>query len=120
MQAGQDWCDDNGPRVVEWTAVLARPTQRLNVGDMGRCIPIARMSPVKMCPVLSFSRGPWSINSLLALFGVSQLTCSAIYQFPEEAEEGGRLLLGLRHGAYCVGCCWALMVVASHALPPTG
>jgi hypothetical protein len=62
-----DWCDDNGPRVVEWTAVLARSTQRLNVGDMGRCIPIARMRPVKMCPVLSFSRGPCWINSLLAL-----------------------------------------------------
>lgn len=62
MQAGQDWCDDNGPRVVEWTAVLARPTQRLNVGDMGRCIPIARMRPVKMLPVLSFSRGPGSIK----------------------------------------------------------
>jgi hypothetical protein len=56
MQAGQDWCDDNGPRVVEWTAVLARPALRLNVGDMGRCIPIARMRPVKMCPVLSFSQ----------------------------------------------------------------
>ena len=77
MQAGQDWCDDNGPRVVEWTAVLGRPTQRLNVGDMGRCIPIARMRPVKMLPVLSFSRGPGSVNSLLALFGLSQLTCSA-------------------------------------------
>jgi len=23
----------------------------------------------------------------------------------------GSLLLGLRHGAYCIGCCWALMVV---------
>ena len=23
----------------------------------------------------------------------------------------GCLLLGLRHGAYCVGCCWALMVL---------
>jgi predicted metal-binding membrane protein len=21
------------------------------------------------------------------------------------------LLLGLRHGAYCVGCCWALMAL---------
>jgi hypothetical protein len=71
MQAGQDWCDDNGPRVVEWTAVLARPTQRLNVGDMGRCIPIARMRPVKMCPVLSFSRGPWSINSARAVRGIA-------------------------------------------------
>jgi predicted metal-binding membrane protein len=23
----------------------------------------------------------------------------------------GSLLLGLRHGAYCVGCCWALMAL---------
>ena len=23
----------------------------------------------------------------------------------------GSLMLGLRHGAYCVGCCWALMAV---------
>jgi predicted metal-binding membrane protein len=23
----------------------------------------------------------------------------------------GSLMLGLRHGAYCVGCCWALMSV---------
>ena len=23
----------------------------------------------------------------------------------------GALLLGLRHGAYCVGCCWVLMAL---------
>ena len=23
----------------------------------------------------------------------------------------GCLLLGLRHGAYCIGCCWALMAL---------
>jgi predicted metal-binding membrane protein len=23
----------------------------------------------------------------------------------------GSLLLGLRHGAYCVGCCWVLMAL---------
>jgi len=24
---------------------------------------------------------------------------------------GGSILLGLRHGAYCIGCCWALMLL---------
>jgi predicted metal-binding membrane protein len=24
---------------------------------------------------------------------------------------GGALLMGIRHGSYCVGCCWALMLV---------
>ena len=26
-------------------------------------------------------------------------------------DAAGSLMLGLRHGAYCVGCCWALMVL---------
>jgi predicted metal-binding membrane protein len=24
---------------------------------------------------------------------------------------GGAFLMGLRHGAYCLGCCWLLMLV---------
>ena len=27
------------------------------------------------------------------------------------ADRGGALALGLRHGAYCIGCCWALMLL---------
>lgn len=27
------------------------------------------------------------------------------------ADASGALLMGLRHGAYCVGCCWALMAL---------
>ncbi len=26
-------------------------------------------------------------------------------------EAGGALMLGLRHGLYCIGCCWAIMVL---------
>jgi predicted metal-binding membrane protein len=26
-------------------------------------------------------------------------------------DPSGSLLLGLRHGAYCVGCCWVLMAL---------
>ena len=31
----------------------------------------------------------------------------------EEAvrQAGGSLMLGIRHGAYCVGCCWMLMAL---------
>jgi predicted metal-binding membrane protein len=24
---------------------------------------------------------------------------------------GGALTMGLRHGAYCLGCCWSLMLL---------
>ena len=27
------------------------------------------------------------------------------------AEKSAALGLGLRHGAYCIGCCWALMIL---------
>jgi predicted metal-binding membrane protein len=26
-------------------------------------------------------------------------------------DAGGALMLGLRHGLYCIGCCWAIMVL---------
>jgi predicted metal-binding membrane protein len=26
-------------------------------------------------------------------------------------EAGGALMLGLRHGLYCIGCCWAIMML---------
>jgi predicted metal-binding membrane protein len=27
------------------------------------------------------------------------------------SDASGSVMLGLRHGAYCVGCCWALMAL---------
>jgi predicted metal-binding membrane protein len=60
---------------------------------------------------------------LLVLAGVYQLTplkyaCLARCQSPlgfimSEWREGprGALVMGLRHGTFCVGCCWALMVL---------
>jgi predicted metal-binding membrane protein len=33
--------------------------------------------------------------------------------FMTEWQDGARgaLIMGIKHGAYCVGCCWALMAV---------
>ena len=37
----------------------------------------------------------------------------ASHFFTHEWREGsaGALLMGLRHGLYCLGCCWALMAL---------
>jgi predicted metal-binding membrane protein len=42
--------------------------------------------------------------------------CQSPFQFIQQhggfrGDRAGSLLLGLHHGAYCVGCCWALMAL---------
>ena len=65
----------------------------------------------------------WIGGSVLALAGAFQFTslkdacldkCRHPGQFIMRYYErgvGGGLRLGMRHGAFCVGCCWALMLV---------
>jgi predicted metal-binding membrane protein len=66
----------------------------------------------------------WAIGgSVLAMAGAFQFTslkdacldkCRHPAQFLMRYYErgvGGGLRLGARHGAFCVGCCWALMLV---------
>lgn len=69
------------------------------------------------------STSPLVGGLLLAGAGVFQLTplkraclshCrSPLHFFMGEWKEGklGGLAMGLKHGVYCVGCCWALMVL---------
>lgn len=66
---------------------------------------------------------PVAGGALLIAAGVYQLTplkyaCLARCQSPlgfvmRQWREGpgGALVMGLRHGAYCVGCCWSLMAL---------
>ena len=67
--------------------------------------------------------GPIVAGAAIALAGVYQLTplkrvclrhCRSPFHVILHRWHGGRLgplRMGLEHGAYCVGCCWALMVV---------
>jgi predicted metal-binding membrane protein len=69
------------------------------------------------------SASPWLGGGLLILAGIYQWlpvkgTClshcrSPFGIFSQEWREGagGALVMGLRHGSYCVGCCWALMAL---------
>jgi predicted metal-binding membrane protein len=69
------------------------------------------------------SASPWLGGALLMLAGVYQWTSlkhaclrhcrSPLAFFVEHWKPGmpGALALGLRHGLYCVGCCWALMLL---------
>ena len=69
------------------------------------------------------SASPWLGGGLLVLAGVYQWlpfkgAClshcrSPLHFFSDHWREGslGALLMGMRHGSYCVGCCWALMAL---------
>jgi predicted metal-binding membrane protein len=74
--------------------------------------------------VLDWNRGgPYVVGALVALAGVYELTplknvCLRHCRSPMHFVLGGwrdgvagALRMGLHHGAYCVGCCWGLMVV---------
>jgi predicted metal-binding membrane protein len=66
---------------------------------------------------------PWAAAALLLGVGVYQWLpakraclehCRAPAQFLVEAYRpgvGGALAMGLHHGLYCLGCCWALMAL---------
>ena len=66
---------------------------------------------------------PWMAGSLLIFAGTYEFThwkaaCLEICRAPTEflvrywrPGTGGALTMGLRHGAYCLGCCWALMAL---------
>jgi predicted metal-binding membrane protein len=66
---------------------------------------------------------PWFTAALLAGVGLYQWLpakracldhCRSPVQFLVEAYRpgaSGALLMGLRHGLYCLGCCWALMLL---------
>jgi predicted metal-binding membrane protein len=67
--------------------------------------------------------GPWIAGGAIAAAGIYQLTplkrvclrhCRTPLHFIVHGWKegwGGALKMGLAHGAYCVGCCWGLMVI---------
>lgn len=66
---------------------------------------------------------PWMVAGVLLIAGVYQFTrwkatCLTHCQSPLEfllrhwrEGRGGAVSMGWRHGLYCLGCCWALMLV---------
>ena len=76
-----------------------------------------------LLPALMAVHGKWALAGLLVLAGLYQLTpfknaclshCRNPAQFLSRHYRpglGGALRMGLVHGAFCVGCCWPLMLL---------
>lgn len=76
-----------------------------------------------LSPMFLWSRSAWFSAGLLFLAGIYQLTplkdaCLAQCRSPAQflmrhwrSGAAGGFVLGLRHGAFCVGCCWLLFAL---------
>jgi len=76
-----------------------------------------------LAPIERARWAPLALGSTLAAAGLYQLTplkrvclthCRSPFAFVAQHWRDGRtgaLTMGLRHGAYCLGCCWALFAV---------
>jgi len=89
-------------------------------GAFGACVWIAsRITDV----LLPMGARPFAVAAVLLLAGAYQFTplktaCLRICRSPMDfllthwyPGIGGEVRLGVEHGIYCLGCCWALMVV---------
>ena len=96
--------------LVVWTAFSL-------VATLLQCLldEVALLSPMMV------STSPWLGAGLLAAAGIYQMTpwksaclahCRSPIQFIMQHWRSGRwggFVMGLKHGWYCLGCCWALM-----------
>ncbi len=79
-------------------------------------------SQLILSPMMELSNR-WASAGVLALAGLYQMTpykraCLSACQSPAaflathwRDDTAGALRMGLTHGAYCLGCCWALMLL---------
>ncbi len=98
--------------LTAWIAVSA-PIAGLQVGLRHALLVTPALQPAR----------PWLSGLLLIVAGTYQLTrwktaCLTHCQSPLafllthwRPRAPGALLMGLHHGLYCVGCCWALMLL---------
>jgi len=113
-----------GTRVPSQTVVFAAGYL---VAWIGVSVPVAALQvglrhTLLVTPALLPAR-PWLSGCLLLLAGAWQLTrwkaaCLTHCQSPLafllghwRARASGALVMGVHHGLYCVGCCWALMLL---------
>ena len=73
--------------------------------------PMLQSASVALSAVILLGAGAFQFSPLKEACLTKCRTPLAFFLAEWRDGKGGALILGLRHGAYCVGCCWALMAV---------
>lgn len=94
--------------LLAWTAyALAATLLQMQLATAGLLSPEMKALPV-LGALLLLGAGAYQ---LLPAKNACLSHCRSPEQFLVAHRTSGPLWLGLRHGAYCVGCCWLLMAV---------
>jgi hypothetical protein len=113
---GQPWTAGLGGRGVGGDCHPAKPRRV-------KSTTVAPRAPVKNPTIDGLSWMPIALDATLVLAGLYQLTplkqvclrqCRSPWGFfAQNGREGrtGAISMGVRHGLYCLGCCWALFAV---------
>jgi len=104
-------------------ALLTRPRSRVWSGGLRNRIQLLVLRSGFLSSTMLWSSSAIFSAAVLALAGLYQLSplksaCLAHCRGPAEflahhwrPGRIGALMIGVRHGAYCVGCCWMLMAL---------
>lgn len=82
--------------------------------DVATSLAPTQWAPITLCPIL-VAAGLYQFTSLK---GICLHHCRSPFAFVVRHWQEGRigaLLLGVRHGVYCFGCCWVLFAVLAAA-----
>lgn len=85
---------------------------------LAACLQVALIRANLLSEMMLSSRTPWFSAGVLALAGLYQFSpskraclrhCGGPIQFLMRYSRSTPFMLGVRHGMWCVGCCWVLM-----------
>jgi predicted metal-binding membrane protein len=73
--------------------------------------PMLQSASIALSAVILLAAGAFQFTSLKGACLTKCRTPLAFFLAEWRDGKAGALLLGFKHGSYCVGCCWALMAV---------
>jgi predicted metal-binding membrane protein len=98
--------------IAAWTAysVVAAAGQ-IALARAALLTPMLQSASIALSAVILLAAGAYQFTALKDACLTKCRTPLAFFLAEWRDGKAGALVLGLKHGSYCVGCCWALMAV---------
>jgi predicted metal-binding membrane protein len=98
--------------IVAWTGYAAvAAAGQVTLARAALLTPMLQSASIMLSAVILLAAGAFQFTSLKDACLTKCRTPLAFFLAEWRDGKAGALVLGLKHGSYCVGCCWALMAV---------
>jgi predicted metal-binding membrane protein len=98
--------------VAAWTGFAAvAAAAQVVLSRAALLTPMLQSASIALSAVILLAAGAFQFTSLKDACLTKCRTPLAFFLAEWRDSKTGALVLGLKHGSYCVGCCWALMAV---------